>query len=153
MSGTIAAAAKARLVGTSNVLSGLSGMTGVIVAYNMPRDVPEEVIYGGKISGPVELAAMKGGSGGRVKRKEDLTLRLHIRVCKKGEATTEDAETRAAALSTIVEDYIAENYTLGDLANLKLARVESVDMDSWLTDDGGSYSEITLSIALMSFLS
>lgn len=149
MSGTVAAAAKARLVGTSNVLSGLSGLETVTVAYDMPRDPPREVIYGGKVEGPVQLVGMRGGS--RVKREENLTLQLHIRVYKPGERTTETAETRVAALSTIVEDYIAANYTLGDLADLKLASVASVDLDGFLEDDGAT-ALMTITVALKSFL-
>lgn len=149
MSGTVAAAAKARLVGTGNVLSGLSGMEGVDVAYDMPPTVPREVVYGGKVDGPVQLVGMRGGT--RVKREENLTLHLHIRVYKLGEKTTETAEARAAALSTIVEDYIAANYTLGDLTDLKLASVTGVDLDGFL-DDEGATALMTITVALKSYL-
>ena len=149
MSGTVAAAAKAKLVGTNNVLSGLSGLDGVVIGYCMPRDLPRECIYGGKVSGPVELAAFRGG--GRVRRKEDLTLLLHIRVHDKGQPTPETVEARAAEISTFVEEWIAANPTLGNLPDLKLAAVQAVELDSGLDDDSAT-AELTLTIGLMSFL-
>lgn len=149
VSGTVAAAAKARLVGTSNVLSGLSGLETVTVAYDMPRDPPREIIYGGKIEGPVQPAAMRGGT--RIKREENLTLQLYVRVYQLGQKTTESAETRAVALSNLVEDYIAANHTLGDLPNLLLAQVVGVDLDGFLEDDGAT-AQVTLAVALKSFL-
>lgn len=151
MSGTVAASAKARLVGANNVLSGLPGLAGVEVAYTMPRNVPRELIYGGKVSGQVELAAMRGSTG-RVKRQENLNLTLHIRVHDKGQPTTETVEARVAEIAIVVENWIAANSTLGDLPNLKLATVESVEIDSGIEDDSAT-AELTLTIGLVSFLS
>lgn len=149
MSGTVAAAAKAKLVGANNVLAGLPGLSGVIVGYDMPRNLPRECIFGGKVNGAVELAAMRGG--GRVKRTENLDLNLHIRVHDKGQKTTEAVEARAAELSTIVEDWIAANPTLGDIPSLKVARVQGVELDSGIEDDSAT-ADITLTIGLLSFL-
>lgn len=151
MSGTVAAAAKARLVGANNVLSGLPGLANVDVAYTMPRSLPRELIYGGKVSGSVELAAMRGNTG-RVKRQENLNLTLYIRVHDKGQATTETVEARAAEIAVVVENWIAANSTLGDLPNLKLATVESVEIDSGIEDDSAT-AELTLTIGLLSILS
>lgn len=150
MSGTVAAAAKAQLLGTSGVLAGLAGMSGVTVSYTMPRDVPREVVYGGQVSGPVSLAAMAGGA--RIKRQEDLTLHLHIRVYKLGQATTEASDTRAAAISTVIEEYIAANPTLGGVTDLKKASVEAVELDGFVDDDGAG-STLTLTVGLLSYLS
>lgn len=150
MSGTVAAAAKARLVGVDNILTGLPGLAGVIVAYGMPRDVGRELIYGGKVSGPVELAAMRG-SNGRIRREEDLAFHLFIRVYEKGQQTAETAEARVTALSEVVEDWIAANPNLAGLPNLILAKVQNVELDSWLEDDGAT-AEMTLIIGFMSFL-
>lgn len=150
MSGTVAAAAKAQLLGTSGVLSGLAGMSGVTVSYSLPRDVPREIVYGGQVSGPVSLAAMQGGA--RIKRQEDLTLHLHIRVYKPGQSTTEASDTRAAAISTVIEEYIAANPTLGGVADLKKAAAEAVELDGFVDDDGAT-STLTLTVGLMSYLS
>lgn len=151
MSGTVAAAAKAKLVGTNNVLSGLSGLDGVIIGYSMPRDLPRECIYGGKVTGAVELSAMRGSTG-RVKREENLSLNLHIRVHDKGQPTTETVEARATEIGLAVEDWIAANPTLGGVPSLKVAKVQGVELDSGIDDDSAT-AELTLTIGLMSFLS
>ncbi len=150
MSGTVAAAAKAKLVGTGNALVGLSGMNTVTVAYCMPRDLPRECVYGGKVSGPVELSAMRGSTG-RVKREENLSLNLHIRVHDKGQPTPETVEARAVEISNIIEDWIAANPTLGDVPSLLSAKVEAVELDSGIEDDSAT-AEMTLTIGLKSFL-
>lgn len=150
MSGTVAAAAKAKLVGVNNVLSGLAGLNGVIVAYCMPRDLPRECVYGGKVTGSVELSAMRGSTG-RVKREEELSLNLHIRVHDKGQQTPETVEARAVELSNLIEDWIAANPSLGDVPNLLVAKVQGVELDSGIEDDGAT-AELTLTIGLKSFL-
>lgn len=149
MSGTVAAAVKAKLVGSDGVLAGLSGMDQVKVSYSMPRDLPREVIYSGKVSGSVELAAMR--AGGRLRRTENLELNLHIRVHDKGHPTTETVEARAIEISAIVEDWIAANPTLGDVPNLKVAKVQGIELDSGVEDDSAT-AELTLTIGLLSFL-
>ncbi len=150
MSGTVAAAAKAALVGANSLLSGLSGLDGVVIGYDMPRSLPRETIYGGKVSGSVELAAMRG-SNGRIRRSEELALNLHIRVHDKGQRTTEAVEARAVQLSMIVEEWIAANPTLGDLPDLKLAKVQGVELEAGIEDDSAT-ADLTLTIGLMSFL-
>lgn len=146
----MAAAAKAALVGTTNVLSALPGLAGVQIAYNTPtRDVPREVVYGGDLSGPVSLSAMRGS--GRVKREESLSLRLHVRVNEPGNATTQNTDARAVAICTAIEDYIAANTTLGGVTNLLGASVESVSLDGWIEDEGAT-SILDLSISLKSYL-
>lgn len=149
MSGTVAAAAKAKLVGTAGVLAGLPGMTGVVVAYSMPRDIPRELVCGGEVSGPVAVAAMKGS--GRIKREEDLTMALHVRVYTLGQKTTEVSDARAVAISTLIEEYIAANETLGGVTDLKLASVAGVTLDGFIDDDGAT-SLLTLRVALKAFL-
>lgn len=151
MSGTVGQAAKAALVGSSNVLTGLTGMTDVTVAYDMPRDIKREVVYGGKVGGPVSLSAMRGGGSNRVRREEDLTLMLMVRAYKPGQADSAATEARAVALYTIIAEYIAANPTLGDVTDLKLARVDAYELNSWLDDDGCG-AEITMQIGLKTFL-
>lgn len=153
MSGTVGVAAKTALVGTGNVLTGLAGIgdAGVTVAYSMPKDVKREVVYGGKVGGPVTLSAMRGGGSNRIRREEDLTLMLMVRVYKPGQSDGEATETRAVALYTLIAEYIAANSTLGGVTDLKLARVDSYDMESWPDDDGWS-AEIAMQIGLKTFL-
>lgn len=144
---SVVATAKARLVGTSNVLAAL--LPGVTVAYAAPvRDLPRELVYGGTVIGPVELAAYAGGA--RVKRTEDLTVMIHIRVYKPG-ATREFTDGRAAEIADVIANYVAANWTLGDLPELKKAVVAGVETDGW-SDDDGSGSTYDMAIGLMSYL-
>ena len=147
MSG-IAAAAKAALVGESGVLAPLMP-AGVKVHYSLPRDIPRELVYGGAMVGPVELKAM--AAGGRVKRSEDIALNLHVRVYLPN-GTTEAAEARAAAICDVITDYIAANWTLGDIDGLKAARVVSVDMGEPWTDDDAAGSSPTIAVSFLTYL-
>lgn len=145
---SVAASAKAALVGENGVLAAL--LPGVIVAYSMPtKDIPRELVYAGSVTGPVELKAMSGGV--RVKRSEDLTLQLHIRVYKPG-TSAESVEARAVAIGDVIATYIAGNTTLGGVTDLKLARVTGVELDAPWTDDDGTGSTLTLAVGLMSYL-
>lgn len=144
---SVVATVKARLVGTSNVLAAL--LPGVTVAYAAPvRDIPRELVYGGTVIGPVEVAAYAGGA--RIKRTEDLTLMIHIRVYKPG-ATREVTDGRAAEIADVISNYVAANWTLGDLPELKKAVVAGVETDGW-TDDDGCGSTYDMAIGLMSYL-
>lgn len=149
MSGTVAAAAKARLLGTGGLLTTLPGLSGVEVAYSMPREIPREVVFGGTFAGPVSLSAMRGG--GRIKREGNVSLQIHIRVSEPGNNTTEATDARAAEIGTAIEEYIAANPTLDALTDLKLAAVESIDGDGWVDEDGAT-SVLTLQINLKSYL-
>jgi hypothetical protein len=155
MSGTIAAAAKKQLVGTSNVLvavlAGFTGDDAVKVAYDDPKDKPRRVVFGGQVAGPVQLSAMRGSA--RIKREENLNLNLFIRVYEPGHETTETTDTDAVAISALIENYIAANNTLGGVTDLLKASVEGFSLDSFLTDDGGATSIVTLTLSLHSFLS
>lgn len=144
---TVVASAKAKLVGETGVLAAL--LPGVTISYSPPRDLMREAVYGGKVIGPVDLAAMAGG--GRVKRREDLILQLYVRVWHPGEPSTEAAEVRAAAIGDVIALYIAANWTLGDLADLKKAAVSALELDGWV-DDEGAGAVLTMTVGLMSYL-
>lgn len=148
---SIAASVKAQLVGTAGVLAPLlTGPPKVNVTYSAPaRDIPRELVYGGEITGPVELAAMAGG--GRVKRTEDLILQLHVRVYELGKKTTEASDARAVEIGDVIAAYLAANWTLGGLAGLTKAVVSGVDLSGW-TDDEGAGSLLTLAVTCSSYL-
>ncbi len=146
----LAAAAKARLVGASNVLQGLTGMENVKVYYDPQRNVPREAIYAGDVGGSLQMVAMRGASG-RVKYLGDLSLTLQVRVHQKG-TTTETTDARAEAIADLVIDYIAANPTLGGLTGLKKASVDSIQLSGWFEDESAT-STVTLQIGLMPFLS
>lgn len=144
---SVAASAKAHLVGESGVLAAL--LPGVVVSYSLPTDPPRELVYGGNVTGTVAPSAMKGGV--RLKREENLTLVLYVRVATKGRKTSEQAEVRAVAIGDVIANYIAEYTTLADLTDLKLASVSAVDLDGWVDDDGAG-AILTLTVGLMSYL-
>lgn len=145
---SVAASAKARLVGASGVLDAL--LPGVTVTYSPPRDLDREHVYGGfTVAGAVELKAM--ASGVRVKRSEDLTFQLYVRVWEPGAATTETTDARAVEIADVITVYIAANSTLGDLAELKLAQTSGIQLEGWVDDDGAG-TTLTIAVALMSYL-
>ncbi len=146
---TVVASAKAKLVGASGVLAPLLP-TGIKVSYAPPRDIKRSLVWGGQVTGPVSLKAMAGG--GRVKRSEELTLPLYVRVWTPGQASTEAPEASAAAIGDVIALYIAANWTLGDLEGLKKAEVSSLNLDGWVDDDGAG-AVLTMTVALMSYLS
>lgn len=146
---SVVASAKALLLGESGVLA--AQLPGVKVSYSDPsRDEPREAVYGGSVAGPVRLAAF-AGAGGRVRRTEELTLQLHVRVYIPGKKTCEASDARAVAIGDVICNYIAANWTLGDLPDLKKATVDAVDLDGWL-DDTGAGSTLTISVGLLSYL-
>lgn len=146
MAGTIGPAAKAHIIGA---LAALPALDGVQVAYSFPgRNPQREIVYGGKLAGPVTPAAMRAGQ--RVTRREDLALSLHIYVIRPGLDSTEETDTRAAAIGQAVEEYLAGDPTLGGAVDgLKLAVITNVDLDSGL-DDESAITELTYQITLVS---
>lgn len=146
---TVAVAVKSYLVGTSGVLAPL--LTGVKVGYSPDRDNPREEVYGGSITGPVELAGFQP-AGGRMRRKEELTLLLHIRVYKPGQKNTEASDLRAAEIGGVIGAYIAANPRLGGIDGLMKAYVSGIDLSEGWTDDDGAGSTLTVAIGLTTFL-
>lgn len=150
MSGTNAAAAKARLVGRNGMLAGLPGLQGIDVHYDMPRDVLRETVAGvGDVEGEPDPAAMR--AGGRIKRTEDLTMMIEVRVYKPGQSTREEGDARATEIADVVVEWIAANPTLGDLADMKFARVTNVNLRGGVDDDGAT-SSVVITIGLLSYL-
>jgi hypothetical protein len=143
---SVASASKAYLVGTTNALAAL--LPGVIVGYSASKNNPREEVYAGDVAGPVELSAMAGGA--RVKRSEDLAFPLVVRVYKPGQETSQTAEARADAISDIICDHIAANWTLGNITALKKATVVNYTLAGW-TDDDGSGAVLTLTVELTSY--
>lgn len=139
--------AKSYLLGATGVLAPL--LPGVLVSYGAPHgDPPRELVHGGTVVGPVSLAAMAGG--GSVKRTEELTLLIHVRVYRPG-AGREVVEARAVEIGDVITEYIAGNWTLGGLASLKKATVDGVELDGW-SDDDGSGATLDIAVGLMSYL-
>ena len=152
MSGTNAAAVKVRLVGSESVLRGLPGIGDVQVFYDAPPGdkAPREYICGvGDVEGEPDLAAMRGSS--RNPRTEDLTTKLEVRVYRPGESTREAGDLRATEIGAVIIQWIAANPKLGDLPELKLAKVVNVNLRGGLDDDGAT-SSFVITVSFLSVL-
>lgn len=107
-------------------------------SYVGKHDITEYVFFGDEVGGPMNLAAMKGGSAARIRREENLTGSLHIRVRRKGQQTTQTAVQRACELGAVVEGLIALDPSLGGVTGLLKATVDNVACQSDVDDDGAT---------------
>jgi hypothetical protein len=148
MAGTNAAAAKAALIDAIGALTGLGDLQ---VSYSYPgRTTDRDLVYGGRITGPIALSTMRGS--GRIKRIEDPVLQLHIEVARPGEDTAAVTEARACAIGTAIENYLAASPTLEDaVTGLLLVAPTGFDMESAI-DDESSITVLTYQILLKSHL-
>jgi hypothetical protein len=129
-------------------------LAGVAVAYSYNSRLLDashrEIVYGGKMAGPVGLAAMKGSA--RLKREEQVGLDLHIEVTTPGEETTSAADARCAAIGLVVENYLATNPTLGGtVPGLLKATVDNLECDGF-PDDDAAFAMWTYRIVFHSYL-
>lgn len=143
---SVASAAKSYLVGESGVLVGL--LAPIKVLYSEPRDILRSIVYAGDVAGPVELMAMANGA--RIKRSEEFSFPLIVRIWQPGRSTREAGDAQADAIYDQVSDYIAANWTLGDIPYLKKAAVTEMDLSGW-TDDDGAGSVLTMTVQLTSY--
>ena len=149
MAGTVAVATKRKLF---EMLKADPALAGVQVEYSFPgRTEEQQLIYGGKIAGDVQIASMAGATG-RVSRREDLILDVHIEAIEAGHDNTLAVDERVCALAQVVEHLVAGNPTLdGTVDGLKLIRVAGIDLDSG-NDDGAGSARLTLKLAIMSHI-
>ena len=149
MAGTNAVAVKKELF---RRLQGEAGLSGVQVKYLLRvRDVQREAVYGGKITGPLDLAAMRP-TGGHVGREETPLINVHIRVLAPG-GVDSAAEERAAALGGVVVDMVAGDPTLaGAVPGLLVLAVASEEYETGEAEDGSLVGIGTLTLSAHSFL-
>jgi len=150
MAGTVAAATKRTLIGLLAADPGRPADTQV--EYGFPgRTLERAVIYAGKISGDVQLASMAGPTG-RVSRREDLMLDLHIAATTPGESDTAVVEDQVCEAAEFVAHFVAGNPTLdGSVDGLKLIRVAGIELDSDVEDES-AVAVLTLKLAIMSHI-
>lgn len=148
MAGTNAAAAKAALITAIGALTGLGDLQ---VSYSYPgRTTDRDLVYGGRITGPIALSTMRGS--GRLKRIEDSVLQLHIEVARPGEDTSAVTEARACEIGEAIEEYLAANPALEDaVTGLLLAAPQGFDLESAIADES-SITVLTYRILLKSHL-
>lgn len=142
MAGSLVVAVKQALI---DALQGMTGdaedLEGVAVRYAYRSDTSErERIWTGRARATHTPSSLKSG---RMFRDEDMTFDLTIVVEKVG-GTAEDAEDRAIEIGTVVEEYIADNKTLG-VAGVKWVRVASAELTP-LMNDRGAMAELVYSI-------
>ena len=149
MSGTNAVAVKKELIRRLGLESGLSG---VQVVYLLDaRDIRRECVYGGKITGPVEQAAMRPVAA-RSLREEHALINVHVRVLTPG-GLDSTAEERAAALAGVVFNVVAADPTLaGAVPGLLDLAVVAEEYECGPADDTSAIAIATLQLLAHSML-
>jgi len=149
VSGTNAVAVKKELIRRLGLESGLSGVQ-VVYLLN-PGRVTRECVFGGKIEGQLEQAAMRT-PGNRSGREERPTINVHIRILAEG-VTDSTPEERAAALGGVIADMVAADPTLAGATPglLDLAAVAE-EYETGFADDGAAIALGTLQLVARSYL-
>lgn len=158
MAGINVVASKDALLTLITAQTGTGGLIeGVVASYSYVAKLHEKtrelVCYADRTAGTLAVAAMRGGSGAsdRVKRREDSTTQLQIRVTKLGQQTTQAGETRAAAIGAVIENIVANNYNLSAVTGLLKAVFNGYEMTSY-ADEDGTYTTLSYSISFDSML-
>jgi hypothetical protein len=148
MAGTNAYAAKRKLID----LLAASPLTdaGVSVAYSWPGDdrAGRECVYGGPVTWSTRPLAMRGG--GRMPRREDLTVPIHVDVSKPG-AEGAEVEARAVEIGTVVEELIAADTTLSGVPGLQLAGISGGQL-AHAFEDELAFAVLTYQVTFLSTL-
>jgi len=122
----------------------------VQVAYAYPGAAPaRELVCGGRAIGTQDPAAMR--RGGRVPRLEEAEVILHIEVSRPG-ATPREVEERAEEIAVVVVELLAGDPQLSNQSGLLFAGVSRVELEPAEFDDDGATANLTLGVALKSFL-
>ena len=61
--------------------------------------------------------------------------------------TEERSETRAMVIGTLVEEYLADNPTIGDVANVRFAVVSGIELET-ITTTNGPLTQLTLTVSV-----
>jgi hypothetical protein len=148
MAGTNTQAVRTALV---TRISGLSALTGVQVAYSGSIQSPQtERVYLGKATAPQQVVAMRG-AGGRIKRLESTSVRVHILIDQPG-GTEQAAADRAVVLGQAFENDLAGNPTLSITGDDPIKCVVSlVELDTWSEDDA-AHADLTYTVEAESYL-
>ena len=152
MAGTKAPAAKAAIIAALQALTGPSqALENVLVAYIYPgKRLQLENVYGGRIRFDQELStfASPAVGGGRQPRTERATITFVVLV-KYPDHDQQKADERAAAIGTVLEEYLAANPLLGGIA--QVATIESGDIEPF-QDDDAVYAQLTYNVSVQSEL-
>jgi len=129
MAGTTMAAFKTALVAAITA----EGSINVPVSYGDPGDLGrrEHIWLGATTPLESETVSFKAG---RKRRQESYSVEVVIEVLN--DSHPEDAETRACALSAIIEEMLADDPKVNAVTNLLFAVLEDMEMETTQTGEG-----------------
>lgn len=126
-----------------DALAALASLDGVVVEYAWRfGSTDRERIFTGRARATHGPASLKSG---RTHRNERMTFDLVVLV-EKVDGTQEEADERALVLGAVVEEYVADNNTLGGtVSGLNWITVSGVELNG-LANDRGHLAELTYSL-------
>ena len=107
-------------------------LTTIPVLYSLPRDIPRQLVYGGRIDMDQRISAGRT-SAGDTTRDEDGTIAVHIRT--RG-TDAEAAEVAALSYGAYLEAYLAGTGPV--VSGLTNAEVDNYELVSGPDDEGFS---------------
>lgn len=144
MAGTNSVAAKKAIIAK---LQAAPELTSTQVTYSFPGNIELTCIYGGRIRFDQDPMAFAGASG-RITREETATITLVLYVVRPDKDQAQ-ADTDVAALSAVIENLLASNWTLDGA--VMAAVVQSGDIEP-LIDDDACAARMTLDVVVTSEL-
>jgi hypothetical protein len=132
-------------------LPALAGSRELAVSYSWNGKLGgsnREIVFGGKVSGSMEPAAMRGNA--LQPRTEVLTLMLHIYVAYPGESDASATEARAVEIGTEIEEWVAGN-PVPPLEGLRSLWVAAYEIESGLEDET-SMTGVDYTLSALSYL-
>lgn len=142
MAGSRIVAVRSALIAGLDALSALDGVD-VIYAWKFDHELPRERIFTNRARATHTPASLKAG---RTFRNEQMTFDLVVRV-EGVDMTAAETDTRALVIGAVVEEYVADNRTLGGaVTGLNWIVVSGLELNN-LSNDRGNLSELTYSIA------
>lgn len=141
MAGTLAVSVRSALVNALAALPSLADVD-VIYAWRFDEILPRERVFTNRARATHGVASLKSG---RTHRNETTTFDVVVRV-EAVDDTAEAAGERAVVIGTVVEEYVADNRTLGGaISGLNWIKVTGFEMND-LSNDRGHLCELTYQI-------
>lgn len=147
MAGTNAAAFKLALVAA---LQAAPGLVGVQVVYSQAsqRTVNREWVS----LGEVKFVHSRTGTHGATRRTRTEVLAVEVLVQVRQMGTTpQDADQRAVAIGTVLEELLADDPTVGGAVPKGLYAVVAGGDLATVADDDGVYSQLTYNLQFTSY--
>lgn len=145
MAGTNSVAAKKAIIAKLQAAPELASLQ---VTYSFPGNIELSCIYGGRIRFDQDPMSFVNPATGRITREETATITL-VLVVMRPDKDQAQADTDVAALSAVVENLLASNWTLD--GQVMAAVVRSGDIEPMASDDACA-SQLTLDVMVTSEL-